>query len=144
VALAIVGGLAIIASAGCGGGGWSKTLFGSAKNGSLKSAERYLDQGEDINARRAEDGRTPLHAAAERGHRKMVTFLLNKGAFVNARDDEGDTPLYLAAAAGHDSVVRILLSDGADATARNNAGQTPLDLAKAHPEVSKNLRNAGG
>jgi len=144
LALAIVGSLAIITSAGCEGGGWSRSLFGSARNGNLGSAERYLDRGEDINARRAEDGRTPLHAAAERGHRKMVTFLLNKGAFVNARDDEGDTPLHLAATAGHDSIVRILLSDNADATARNNAGRRPLDLAGAHPEVSKDLRNAGG
>jgi len=139
-----VGCLAIITSPGCGGGGWSQTLFLSAKYGSLKSAERYLDEGEDINAKRAEDGRTALHIAAERGHRKMVTLLLNRGAYVNARDDEGDTPLHLAAAAGHDGVVRILLSDGADATARNNAGQAPLDLAKAHPKVSKDLRNAGG
>ena len=115
LALAIVGSLAIITSAGCEGGGWSRSLFGSARNGNLGSAERYLDRGEDINARRAEDGRTPLHAATERGHRKMVTFLLNKGA-----------------------------SGNADATIRNNAGRRPLDLAKAHPEVSKDLRNAGG
>ena len=74
----------------------------------------------------------------------VVTVLMNKGAFVNPRDQEGNTPLHLAAKGGHDGTVRILLSDGADATIRNNAGQTPLDLAKKHPKVSSDLRNAGG
>ena len=103
LAIAILAGFTIITSPGCGGGGWSKSLYGAAHKGNIKSAERYLDEGESINAPRPEDGRTPLHAAAEAGHRKMVTFLLNEGASVNARDNEGDTPLHLAAAAGHDS-----------------------------------------
>jgi ankyrin repeat protein len=144
LAVAVLAGLAIITSPGCGGGGWSKNLYGAAQKGNLKSAERYLDEGESISAANAEDGRTPLHAAAKGGHRKMVTFLLNQGASVNARDNEGDTPLHLAAAAGHDSTVRILLADGADATMRNNAGETPLDLAVGHPDVSNDLRRAGG
>lgn len=110
----------------------------------MNAAERYVDEGDSVNAPRAADGRTPLHAAAQQGHRKMVTYLLNQGASVNAKDNEGNTPLHLAAAGGHDSTVRILLSDKADPTIRNNAGQTPLDLARHHPEVSKDLRNAGG
>ena len=144
LALAVVGGLAIITSPGCGGGGWSNSLFGASRTGSIQSVERYLEQGESVNTARAQDGRTPLHIAVERGHRKMVTFLLNNGAFVNPRDHEGNTPLHLAAAAGHDSIVRILLSAHADATIRNNDGRKPLDLARDHPEVSKDLRNAGG
>ena len=142
--IAVLAGFTIITAPGCGGGGWSKNLYGAAHKGHVKSAERYLDDGESINAARAEDGRTPLHAAADAGHRKMVTFLLEQGASVNAQDNAGDTPLHLAAAAGHDSTVRILLADGADATARNNLGDTPLDLAVGHSDVSNDLRRAGG
>ena len=64
LAIAILAGFTIITSPGCGGGGWSKSLYGAAHKGNIKSAERYLDEGESINAPRAEDGRTPLHAAA--------------------------------------------------------------------------------
>lgn len=109
----------------------------------MKSAERYLEYGANVNAAHADDGRTPLHAAAERGHKNMVTLLLNHGAFVNPRDNEGDTPLHLAAAAGHDKTVRILLADGADSTIRNKAGETPLDVANGL-EVTRDLRTAGG
>lgn len=142
LAIAVLGGLAIITLPSCGGGGSS--LYRAAKSGSYKAADRYIEQGEDINAGRAGDGRTPLHAASERGHRKVVTVLVNHGAFVNARDNEGNTPLHLAADAGHDGTVRILLADGADATIRNDASETPRDLAQGHPKVTRDLRNAGG
>ena len=145
---AVLAGLTIYTAAGCGGGGGSggagSNLYRAAKSGSYKAADRYLDQGEDINAARAEDGRTPLHAAADRGHRRVVILLLNRGASANARDNEGDTALHLAAMGGHDSIVRVLLAEGADPTIRNNAGQTPRDLAKDRIEVSRALRRAGG
>ena len=144
LAIAVLVGCTIVTLSGCGGGGWSKSLYAAAQNGYINTAERYLEQGESIDAAHAEDGRTPLHAAAERGHKKMSTFLLDHGAFINPRDNEGNTPLHLAAAAGHDGTVRVLLADGADPTIRNNAGETPRDLATRHPEVTRDLRNAGG
>ena len=139
IAIAVFGGLAIITSPGCG-----SRLYNAAKSGSYKDTERYIEKGDDINEVREKDGRTPLHAAAKRGHKKTVAVLLNEGAFVDSRDNEGNTPLHLAAAAGHEDTVRALLSDGADATIRNNAGRTPLDLGKKNPVVRKDLRNAGG
>ena len=131
--------LVIITSPGC-----NSRLYNAAENGHSKEALRYIKKGDDVNAARERDGRTPLHAAAQRGHKRVVAVLLNDGASVDSRDNEGNTPLHLAAANGHDDTVRALLSDGADATSRNNADRTPLDLGKKNPEVRKALRNAGG
>jgi ankyrin repeat protein len=76
---------------------------------------------------------TPLHYAASVGNAKMVKFLLERGAKVNARDSERDTPLLLAIAdnyvplngdpggfrsPGAIEVVKLLIGAGADVAAR--------------------------
>ena len=109
LAIAVLGGLAIITLPGCG-----SSLYSAAKNGNYKAAERYIEQGEDINAGRAGDGRTPIHAASERGQRKMVTVLMNHGAFVDARDNEGNTPLDLARRAKRPTAARVLIELAAE------------------------------
>lgn len=55
-------------------------------------------------------GRTPLHLAAERGHRAVVEFLFRHDANIDAVDDSGNTPMHLAAAFGREEVVKVLLS----------------------------------
>ena len=42
---------------------------------------------------RDENGWTPLHGAAYRGHHEIVAALIAKKAEVNAKDVDGDTPL---------------------------------------------------
>ena len=39
---------------------------------------------------------TPLWEAASNGHIRIVQFLVEKGADVNAFDGQGNTPLYIA------------------------------------------------
>ena len=39
---------------------------------------------------------TPLWEAASNGHIRIVQFLVEKGADVNAFDAQGNTPLYIA------------------------------------------------
>ena len=58
-------------------------------------------------------GRTPLHWAAEKGHTKVVEMLFAKGASVKAVDNQGCTPLRLAAGGRNYNVVRLLLGKGA-------------------------------
>jgi cytohesin len=52
--------------------------------------------------------RTPLHWAANNGHRDAAELLLANGADLEARDKNGDTPLGRAEAMGHPELVALL------------------------------------
>lgn len=73
---------------------------------------------------RDQNGHTPLHAAAERGHAKVLRFLLKKSA------DWDPRVLHLAARQGHSPVLRLLLARLASGAleAKTEAGGT-LHLA---------------
>lgn len=73
-------------------------------------------------------GWTPLHVAANAGHRGAVVFLLLKGANAQLKTvREGDSPLHLAAANNQAGVIEDLLALGnACVGLCNNAGQTGM------------------
>jgi hypothetical protein len=76
-------------------------------------------------------GSTPLHKAIERGYEDIATFLIEKGAYVNAKEKSGYTPLHMAAR--HDAApefVTLLLKKGANKFVRTNSGKTAYDLAQ--------------
>lgn len=75
---------------------------------------------------------TPLHWAAERGHAKCVTLLLQWGADATATDHAlGRTALHDAAHKGHVHCVAALLqSDDLNLDARTKLGRTPLLLVR--------------
>ena len=77
----------------------------------------------------AANGQTPLMAAAIRGDVTAMTWLVGKGADVNARNGAGDTALMLAATSGEPRAVAFLLERGADATARSKRNETALGNA---------------
>ncbi|KXZ42427.1 hypothetical protein GPECTOR_147g11 [Gonium pectorale] len=92
-----------------------------------------------------EDGRTPLHYAASKGHLEGVKGLLWVGADVHAADEVGRTSLHYAASEGHKEVVKALLKKGASVNATDEVGRTPLRVAASngHKEVVKVLLAAG-
>jgi ankyrin repeat protein len=72
-------------------------------------------------------GSTLLHHAAGFGTLETMTWLLERGADLNARNQRGSTPLHWAI---HDEAkVRLLLSRGANVNARQVEGRTPVFLA---------------
>ncbi|KAJ8884504.1 hypothetical protein PR048_016361 [Dryococelus australis] len=54
-------------------------------------------------------GRTPLHAACERGNMEVAEFLLQRGAASDARDEDGNAALHVAAENQQTDVVSLLL-----------------------------------
>ena len=107
---------------------WNTPAF--FKNAGLADLTRCLKV-KNPNARN-ENGRTPLHYAAQGVAPALVSALVKAGAKVNARDTRGGwTPLHLAAWFGKTpAVVAALLSAGADPAARDKAGKTPWDYAE--------------
>ena len=94
--------------------GAKASLHQIAISGSVVAAEKYLsDNNVDIDKVNL-DKRTPLCFAANFGHVDMVSFLIRKGAKVNASDKFKDTPLAFAARNGHVDVAKVLIESGAD------------------------------
>lgn len=56
-----------------------------------------------------EEGRTPLHFAADRAQAAVVSSLLALGAAVDSQDAEGMTPLAYAVACGHEKEIELLV-----------------------------------
>jgi len=100
-------------------------LHACAGNGDRSIAAVFLDAGADINARGIEFNETPMAAAVRSGlgskepelaqrRRRMVEFLLKRGAATNLPDDEPwATPLAWARKLGVADLEEILLKHGA-------------------------------
>lgn len=123
------------------------------------TVQLLLAKGANPDARRSEDGDTPLMIAASRGDLELLCILLDSGAEIECRNDEGRTALMrsanaqiteklldagadieakdrhsvnalmLAAVDGKVDVTKTLLAHGADMEERWEAGQTPLIIA---------------
>ena len=69
----------------------------SPKPDIAEKVKALLNDNPDLVFSKDHGGRTPLHAAAESGHKHMVELLLANGAEVNAENNDGWTPLKEAA-----------------------------------------------
>jgi len=85
-------------------------FFDAVERGNVKSVERMLKKGVDINAKN-ESGRTAIHIAVISGNTDMLKLILSRNPDVNAQDDTiGTTPLALAASRKYTDGVRLILS----------------------------------
>ncbi|MCX6593248.1 MAG: ankyrin repeat domain-containing protein [Acidobacteria bacterium] len=70
--------------------GWMANHSTNAPDGWLDAAKLCVEQGADLNAADSR-GYTALHGAAYIGHNDLVTYLVSKGAKVDAKTKAGDT-----------------------------------------------------
>jgi hypothetical protein len=66
-------------------------LLEAATDGNIEAAKEAIAAGADVNAKMG--GGTPLHWAAQFGHKKIIELLIAEGADVNPKGNFGRTPL---------------------------------------------------
>ena len=79
-----------------------------------------------VNTRDVTSGQTALHIVTQRRDLTWMSYLIGKGANVNARDSGGVTPLQLATSLGFMEGMELLVSSKARPDEPNAAGETPL------------------
>ncbi len=82
-----------------------------------------------VNTRDETTGETALHIVTKRRDLTWMSFLIGKGANVNARDANGVTPLQLASSLGFIDGIELLVQSKARVDDTNNNGETPLIYA---------------
>ena len=104
-------------------------LYYAALCGFRDIAKHLVDtHPQDVNARGGACI-TPLHAAADKGHRSVAKLLLKHGADIESRDSRSRTPLHVSSSRRRAKVVSLLIDRGADANSETDDGKTPLHLA---------------
>lgn len=104
-----------------------KFLDAVKKKDGVKVEEAINEPGSTVvNSRDVTTGETALHIVTARRDLTWMTYLIQKGANVNARDGKGVTPLQLATNLGFLEGVELLVARQADLDESNDAGETPL------------------
>jgi hypothetical protein len=119
-------------------------LLAAARHNEIEEVRRYLEIGFDVNCKSlSANAETALHNAVIGGHPKMINFLVDQGADINATDDAGNTALHMAAQHGHVQCVRTLVKRGINKIVKNHVGYTAYQIAimKGHKKVAKLLPN---
>lgn len=92
----------------------------------------------DINAK-TNDEETVLHIAASSyfDYTKILEFLIENGADVNAPDDYNYTPIFYCRS--RPNMVQFLIDSGADVSVKNSYGKTCLDICEESVKYNPSL-----
>jgi len=114
-------------------------IFLSIKLHKEKEIIEAIDKGNiDVDAKDI-DGKSMLHWAVYMNHAKVVEFLVDRGAYLDSKDDNEYTPLFYAS---KKEIAKLLLDAGAYINAINNAGKTAFDFELTEP-IRDYLRERG-
>ncbi len=104
----------------------------------LKAAKAPEESGPNALSRPKEGtgGEIPAALLADEDDATSLSWLLDNGVPLNARDGEGSTLLHRAVARGSENVVRLLLARKADVNSLDGSNRTALDLAERRGEIS--------
>ena len=83
-------------------------IMEAAREGRIDAVRDCLDESSRLAYARNRSLRTPLHEAAQAGHKEIVELLLSYNADAEAKDKEKKTPLELARDANQAAVVEII------------------------------------
>jgi 26S proteasome non-ATPase regulatory subunit 10 len=106
--------------------GVEETVHNLALEGDLEAVSKRIKLKPDLITSTDSSGRVPLHWAASKGHKDLVSWLLSQNKDANPTDDSNWTPLIIAASAGHTEVVKQLLECGANPAAVTDQKRSAL------------------
>ena len=89
---------------------------------------KTVEDGYWAEARWPYPGSRPLHLACEYGHDEIASYLISRGAKMEATCSEGWQPLHHAAYFGSSALVEMLLNGGVNPHIPTNQGKTALRL----------------
>ena len=116
-------------------------FFDEVQKGRLRSLQESVNNGFDVNLTNG-NGDTPLMIAILHGNRKLIDFLVHKGANVNHVNINGNSALHFALA--YDKTGQIgeyLIEKGADDSIKNSNVLTPYEgLDRDNKEILKSKR----
>ena len=117
-------------------------LYYAASFGIEHVVKALLEQGAEVDATGGRLGATAFHAAALRGHVKVMDILFQNGADPNKMDFVKITPLTSAAQVGNVEVIKYLLEHGVDPDIMDDRNKTAYDWACmwGHEEARKVLK----
>lgn len=123
-------------------------LIRACHKGDLHFVLAMLEQGVDPNVLSINSGAHPLTAAANGGHRKIVSLLLEAGADPNVNDTwvsmpPNGTPLENAADQGHLDIVKLLLERGAVINRKGHFTPLRSALSNFKNDIVRFLLEAG-
>ena len=126
--------------------GWTP-LHNAANRGQLESVRTLLRLGgrESMTKVAATSG-TPLHQAVVKGHKDIVSLLLNEGCPISVMDSQGRSVLHHAAQHGQIHMIEMLQEKGLDVKIDDDEGCTPLHYAAAYGQLEsvRTLLQLGG
>lgn len=120
-----------------------KILFNELEKGNIQKVKELINNGINIDSKYYNMGETPLMITSEKGHEKLVEFLLIKKAKVHLLDKKGNSALILAGAALNLKCFKILLKYGASINQGNEDGWTVIDFVAMHYSISLSKKKKG-
>uniref|UniRef100_A0A8C6WKX1 Acyl-CoA-binding domain-containing protein 6 n=1 Tax=Neogobius melanostomus TaxID=47308 RepID=A0A8C6WKX1_9GOBI len=117
-----------------------KNIFDYCRENNIDLINKALSsQKVDANTK-DEEGRALLHWACDRGHKDLVSLLLQHKADINSQDNEGQTALHYASACEFADIVELLLNSGADPSIKDMEGSLPEEVTESSA-ISSLLRH---
>ncbi|XP_046665374.1 poly [ADP-ribose] polymerase tankyrase-like isoform X1 [Homalodisca vitripennis] len=121
-------------------------LLRAIANSQLERIHQLVKAGVNINTWDSEATRnTPLHWAACYADSRVVAYLIQQGADMNAVNSWGATPLHEGIDRGDIEVIGELLRGGPNleirATRGKHSGKNPLDMLHSRPQLASLLDN---
>jgi ankyrin repeat protein len=115
------------------------------KTGNLEATERTVNTNPLLANSKRDDGVPLLYFAAANGHAKIVSYLLSKGAEVDAKADYGGA-IHIATEKEYATIVRTLLQWKANPNLKDKWGQSPLHKAtrNSNAQIAQMLIQAVG
>ncbi|XP_038038789.2 acyl-CoA-binding domain-containing protein 6 isoform X2 [Anas platyrhynchos] len=121
-----------------------KNIFDYCKENNIDYVTKAIQSKKvDVNVA-DEEGRALLHWACDRGHKELVSVLLQHAADINSQDGEGQTALHYAAACEFLDIVELLLKSGANPGLRDQEGCLPEEVTGCKAISSALRQHAAG